>query len=250
MRAPVLALLFASAVPLGAQTIAITGGRVFPVSGPVIENGTVVIRDGKIVAVGAGVPVPADARRVDAAGRWVTPGLVNAATSLGLQEVGAVTSTVEVTPRNTQQFQRGISAAFNVWEGFNPASVLIPAARKSGVTTAAVLPSGGVFSGKGAVMHLVLGGGLTEMLMRSPVVMVAQISSGNGTRGEQWSRLREVLSDARAYSRRRAEFERRQTREFAATRLDLEALVPVVEGRLPMLLYVDRASDIEAALLL
>jgi imidazolonepropionase-like amidohydrolase len=250
MRAAILALLFASAIPLGAQTIAITGGRVFPVSGPVIENGTVVIRDGKIVAVGAGVPVPADARRIDAAGRWVTPGLVNAATSLGLQEVGAVTSTVEVTPRSTQTLQRGISAAFNVWEGFNPASVLIPAARKAGVTTAAVLPSGGVFSGRGAVMHLVVGGGLTEMLMRSPVVMVAQIGSSNGTRGEQWARLREVLSDARAYSRRRAEFERRQTREFAATRLDLEALVPVVEGRLPMLLNVDRASDIEAALLL
>jgi imidazolonepropionase-like amidohydrolase len=128
--------------------------------------------------------------------------------------------------------------------------VLIPAARKAGVTTAAVLPSGGVFSGKGAVIHLVLGGGLTEMLMRSPVVMVAQIGSSNGTRGEQWARLREVLSDARAYSRRRAEFERRQTRDFAATRLDLEALVPVVEGRLPLLLSVDRASDIEAALLL
>src|SRR2546423_9409262 len=188
MRAPVLALLFASAVPLGAQTIAITGGRVFPVSGPVIENGTVVIRDGKVVAVGAGVPVPADARRIDAAGRWVTPGLVNAATSLGLQEVGAVTSTVEVTPRNTQQFQRGISAAFNVWEGFNPASVLIPAARKSGVTTAAVLSSGGGFFGKGDVMRLGLGGGLTEVLMRCHVVMVSHVSTDDGQSGAHQAR--------------------------------------------------------------
>lgn len=244
-----VAALVVAAAPLGAQSIAITGGRVFPVSGPVIENGTVLIRDGRIVAVGTGIAIPADARRIDAAGRWVTPGLVNAATSVGLSEIGAVGSTVETAPRTTLQQQRGISASFNVWEGFNPASVLIPAARKSGVTTAAVLPQGGLVSGRGAVMHLVAGGGLTEMLLRAPVVMVAEIGGG-ATRGEQWSRLRELLDDARAYSRRRADFDRAATRPFAATRLDLEALIPVVEGRLPLLLSVDRSSDIEAALIL
>lgn len=249
MRRLLALALTAAAFPASAQTIAITGGRVFPVSGPPIENGTVVITNGRITAVGSGIAIPADARRIDAAGRWVTPGLVNAATSVGLQEVGAVGSTVETAPRTTQQAQRGISASFNVWEGFNPASVLIPAARKGGVTTAAVLPQGGLVSGRGAVMHLVPGGGLTEMLLRSPVVMVAQLGGG-ATRGEQWSRLREVFDDARSYSRRRADFERAATRDFAATRLDLEALVPVVEGRLPLLLGVDRASDIEAALLL
>ena len=248
-RHVIIAALLASAAQLPAQSIAITGGRVFPVSGPVIENGTVVIRDGRIVAVGSGIAIPADARRVDATGRWVTPGLVNAATSVGIQEIGAIGSTVETTARTTQQLQRGVSASFNVWEGFNPASVLIPAARKGGVTTAAVLPQGGLISGRGAVMRFVPGGGLTEMLLRSPVVMMAQLG-GQGTRGEQWSRLREVLDDARTYSRRRTDFERAATREFAATRLDLEALVPVVEGRLPLLLAVDRASDIEAALIL
>jgi len=249
MRRLLAAALLAAAAPLSAQTIAITGGRVFPVSGPVIENGTVIITGGRITAVGSGIAIPADARRVDATGRWVTPGLVNAATSVGLQEVGAVSSTVETTPRTAQQAQRGISASFNVWEGFNPASVLIPAARKAGVTTAVVLPQGGLVSGRGAVMHLVPGGGLTEMLLRSPVVMVAQLGGG-ATRSEQWSRLREVLDDARSYARRRADFERAATRDFAATRLDLEALVPVVEGRLPLLFAVDRASDIEAALIL
>ena len=250
MRAHIMvAVLVAAAASLPAQTIAITGGRVFPVSGPPIDNGTVLIRDGRITAVGTGIAIPADARRIDATGRWVTPGLVNAATSIGVKEISAVASTVETSPRTTQQQQHGVSASFNVWEGFNPASVLIPAARKSGITTAAILPQGGLIAGRGAVMHLVAGGGLSEMLMRAPVVMVAEIGNG-GTRGEQWSRLRELLEDARAYSRRRAEFERAATRPFAATRLDLEALVPVVEGRLPLLLSVDRASDIEAALLL
>ena len=251
MRAHItVALLVVSATSAPAQTIAITGGRVFPVSGAPIDNGTVLIRDGRITAVGAGIAIPAEARRIDATGRWVTPGLVNAETSIGVQEIGAVGSTVETSPRTTLQQQRGISASFNVWEGFNPASVLIPAARKSGVTTVAILPRGGLVAGRGAMMHLMAGAGLSEMLMRSPVAMVADIGDGGGTRGEQWSHLREVLDDARAYSHRRAEFERAATRPFAATRLDLEALVPVVEGRLPLLLYVNRASDIETALLL
>src|SRR6185503_4766024 len=73
-----------------AQPIAIVGGRVLPVSGPVIENGTVVIDGGRITAVGATVPLPVGARVVDAKGKWVTPGLINALTALGLSEVGAV----------------------------------------------------------------------------------------------------------------------------------------------------------------
>ena len=71
-------LACAAATPAAAQTIAITGGTVYPVSGPQIEHGTVLIRDGKIVAVGAAVPVPAGATRIDATGKWVTPGVFHA----------------------------------------------------------------------------------------------------------------------------------------------------------------------------
>lgn len=248
MRASLLMLAATLvAVPLSAQTIAITGGRVLPVSGPAIENGTVLIRDGKIVAVGANVAIPADARRVDATGRWVTPGLVNAATALGVMEVGAVPSTVELTPV-AQREQRGISASYNVWEGFNPASVLIPAAVKGGITTAAVLPTGGLIAGRGAVMHLAPGG-VSDMIMRAPAAMVARLTNNQGgTRAEQIARLREVFEDARAYARSRAAFERGETREFAATRADLEALQSVLAGDVPLLLEVDRATDIETAL--
>src|SRR5579862_3866513 len=73
-----------------AQTIAITGGTVYPVSGPKIEHGTVIIRDGKITAVGANVSVPAGAQTIDATGKWVTPGLINSSTQLGVMEVQAV----------------------------------------------------------------------------------------------------------------------------------------------------------------
>ena len=82
-----------------AQTIAITAGKVYAVSGAPIENGTVLIRDGKIVAVGANVSVPSDATRIDASGKWVTPGFVNANTNLGVVEIGAVADTRDASAR-------------------------------------------------------------------------------------------------------------------------------------------------------
>lgn len=230
-----------------AQTVAITGGRIHPVSGPMIENGTVLFRDGIIVAVGANVSIPADAQRIDAAGKVVTPGLVNAATQLTLVEIGAVTGTREAQARGRD----GIAAAFRPWEGLNPASVLISPARNAGVTTVLVAPSGGLISGQAGVIHLV-SGTAAEMVLRAPVAMVAELGPARGPTGtpraETIMRLREILDDARVYRTRRAEFERAQTRPLAAGRLDLEALLPVLDGRLPMLVQADKASDIEAAM--
>ena len=230
-----------------AQTVAITGGRVHPVSGPTIENGTVLFRDGIIVAVGANIAIPADAQRIDAAGKVVTPGLVNAATQLTLVEIGAVTGTREAQARGRD----GIAAAFRPWEGLNPASVLISPARNAGVTTVLVAPSGGLISGQAGVIHLV-SGTAAEMVLRAPVAMVAELGPARGPTGtpraETIMRLREILDDARVYRTRRADFERAQTRPLAAGRLELEALLPVLDGRLPMLVQADKASDIEAAM--
>lgn len=237
-----------AAAPLSAQTIAITGGRVFTVTGSPIDNGTVLIRDGRIAQVGANVSIPAGAQRIDAAGKWVTPGLVNAATQLGLVEVAAEQQTRDASARGRD----GIAAAFTAWEGMNPASVLLAPARNEGITTVLIIPSGGLIGGQAAVVDLVPGS-LTDMLVRAPAAMVAQMgsppqSTGLGARGELTVRLRELLEDTRAYARRRAEYERAQTRDFVASRLDLEAMIPVVEGRLPLLVEADRASDIESAL--
>ena len=230
-----------------AQTVAITGGRVYPVSGPMIENGTVVIRDGRIVAVGADVAVPNDATRIDASGKWVTPGLINALTGLGVSEIGQVQSTVDRGARG----ENAVAAAFPVWEGINPASTMLAPARNDGITSVVVVPTGGLIAGQAALIDLVPGT-LTDMLNKAPVAMVAQFgdagSGGTNARGEQYARLKELLDDARLYSRRRAEFDRAQTRAFAARRADLEALIPVIERRLPLLVNADQASDIDAVL--
>lgn len=231
-----------------AQTIAITGAKVYPVSSAPIENGTVLIRDGKIVAVGADVSIPADARRIDAAGKWVTPGLINSATQLGLVEVGQITNTRDDAAKGRDN----IAAAFTVWEGLNTRSVLIGPARREGVTNVVVLPTGNhLVSGQAALLSLVEGMP-SDMVIRTPVAMVAQVQNvagaGVGARGELQVRLRELIEDTRAFVRNRAAFERAETRDFAASRLDLQAMIPVVEGRLPLLVVADRATDIDGAL--
>lgn len=241
----------AAVMPAGgvaAQTVAIVGGRVHPATGAVIENGTVLVRDGRIVAVGANVAVPEGAQRIDATGKWVTPGFINPATTLGLVEIGAVADTRNAQARPGDD---AVSAAFTVWDGLNPSTVLLAPARDEGVTSAVVLPGGGLVAGQGAVIDLV-DGSTSDMLRRSPVAMVAQVdnpgAANTGAKGELMVRLRELLEDTRAYARRRADFERAATRPFAASRLDLEAMIPVAEGRLPLLVEADKASDIQNVL--
>src|SRR5215510_13444292 len=100
MRALLLAFVLVAAAPAAfSQTIAITNAKVYPVSGPPINNGTVLIRDGAIVAVGANVSVPAGASRIDATGKIVTPGLIHSTTELGLVEVDLINSTRDVSAK-------------------------------------------------------------------------------------------------------------------------------------------------------
>jgi len=239
--------LLGVASAIDAQTIAITGGKVYPVSGAPIDNGTVLIRDGRIAQVGTNIAIPADARRIDATGKWVTPGLINSATQLGLVEVSQEQPTRDVSARGKD----AIAAAFTVWEGFNPASVLLAPAREEGVTTVLVAPSGGLISGQAAVLDLV-NGSLDAMVVKTSAAMVGQMGekgpAGVGARAELSVKLKELLEDTRVYARRKADFDRGATRNFIAGRLDLEAMIPVVEGRLPLIIKADRASDIEAAL--
>ncbi|HJR64558.1 MAG TPA: amidohydrolase family protein [Gemmatimonadaceae bacterium] len=243
-----IAAIVACTTALPAQTIAITGGRVFPVGGAPIDNGTVLIRDGRITAVGSNVTVPDGAERIDATGKWVTPGLINAATQLGLVEIGLVADTRQTTARGDGD---AIAAAFTVWDGLNPNTVLIEPTRNEGITSVVVLPQGGLISGQAALIDLV-DGSAADMLVQAPVAMVGQVGApaqANMTaRGELIVRLRELLEDTRAYMRRKGEFERAATRPFVASRLDLEAMIPVVQGRLPLMVQANMASDIEAAL--
>ncbi len=238
-----------SAVPtLAAQTVAITGGKVYPVSGPPIENGTVLIRDGKIAAVGSNVTIPQGAQRVDATGKWVTPGLVNSATSLGLVEVGFGADANESRARTDDQ----IAAAFRSWEGINPHSVYLRPASEDGITSAVSLPSGGLIAGQAALIDVLTGSTQSGMLVKAPVAIFGQLgddqAAGAGARAQVVGKLRRLLDDTKFYAAHKADFNRGASRKLSADRADLEAMIPVVEGRLPLIISAERASDIRTAL--
>ena len=230
-----------------AQTIAITGGTVYPASGPKLANATVLIRDGRIAAVGTNVSVPSDATRIDATGKWVTPGLIDGAGQLGLVEISAVPGTREASLQGDT-----IAAAFNVAEGINPASTLIPVNRIEGVTTALAVPVGHLVSGQAVLIDLD-GTTIEQMLVRSPVGVVADLSESGkdeagGSRAGSADRLRRVFRDALEYERRKTDFGRAQMRPLSASVADLEALLPVLHGREPLIAVANRRSDIETAL--
>src|SRR2546423_13217414 len=188
-----------------AQTIAITGGTVYPVSGPKITNATVLIRDGKIAAVGAGVAVPSDATRIDAAGKWVTPGLIDGGGQLGLVEIGAVAGTREGTLQGDT-----VAAAFNVTEGIKPASAVIPVTRIEGITTVLATPTGKLVSGQAALIDLDRAT-IEQMVVKTPAGMVLDGSESGkeyagGSRAGLAGRGPRGFPDALGYQRSKADF--------------------------------------------
>ena len=230
-----------------AQTIAITGGTVYPVSGPKLERATVLIQNGRIAAVGTNVTIPADATRIDAAGKWVTPGFIDGGTQMGLVEISQVGGTREAFVQNDT-----IAASFNVAEGLNPASNLIPVTRIEGITTVLAAPQGHLISGQAVLIDLD-GNTIERMLVKSPVGIVANFDEnakgeGGGSRASIAERIRRVFNDALEYSRRRAEYNRGAMQPLSASAADLEALLPVLRGQLPLIAVANRRSDIQTAL--
>ena len=241
-----------------AQTFAVTNARIHT-AGPAgeVESGTVLVRDGKIAAVGASVQVPSGARVIDAQGRIVTPGIVVANTTLSVSEINALEQTSDF-----ESASPNFSAAFDVQYGINADSVVIPVARLGGVTRAIVTPSLGsggdgpdsgggernesLFGGQAAVIHLGRG---PDILVKANVAMITALGDQGadrvgGSRGSAIVALNSAFDDVRHYQRNRAAYERAETRDYALSRADLEALIPVVEGRMPLVVSVSRASDI------
>ena len=251
---PATRLLIAAAcclpAALPAQTIAITGGKVYPVSGPPIDAGTVLITNGRIAAVGASVSIPAGATRIDATGKWVTPGLFNAVTQLGLAEAGGPEFSGGYNDTRSSA-KDGLAASFNAFEGINPASTWIVPTWQEGTTTVGIWPVGNFISGRGAVADLT-GATVGQMLVKAPAAMYASLADPGAahlsSRGELFGHLRNLLTDVKAYAARKAAYENNGTRAFAAARVELEALIPVVAGTMPLIVEADRASDIRATL--
>lgn len=256
---------FASAQSQPATTYALTHAKIFTLAGNAIDDGTVVIRDGKIAAVGANVDVPAGAQVIDAKGLQVYPGLFDPITQMGLREIGAVSSTVDST--ETGNYNPDVVAATAV----SPSSEHIPVTRAAGITEVLAVPgsggfdsggSSGMIGGQASAIHL-SGWTIDEMLIKKSAAMVLN-----------WPEIQTQSFDFATFSRKEKPFSEakqeyeKQVNELtdwlerarhyaqviekgAAAKYDrdlkLEALVPVIRGELPVLVFADRARDIRNA---
>jgi imidazolonepropionase-like amidohydrolase len=231
---------------LGAPT-AIVNGTVHTMAGEVVSNGTVVFDNGVITAVGAGLAAPAGATVIDAKAANVTPGLINSYSRVGILEIELVKSTDD-TEADTALF----SAAFDVAPGVNPASAMIPITRVKGVTRAIAAPDFGKtnFAGQGALLTLGEGAAFAVQPKVAMYMTVGETGKrlAGGARGAVWTFVRQAFADARYYERNKSDFDENRARETALTRLDLEALLPVLNGKMPLVVDAHRASDIQAVI--
>jgi len=248
-------LAFAAAAGLigaaQAETIAITHAKIVTLgSAGQIADGSIIVKDGRIAAVGANVAVPAGARIIDAGGHMVTPGVVASNTSLGAGEVEGESSSDDFAGATDQ-----LSAAFDVSLGVNPASMLIPIARMGGVTRAVItpeLPGRGdkkgekLFAGQAAVIDL---SGSANSITKRSVALTVDAGSGaaahlGGTHGSVLQRLEADLDEAASYGANKGGYEHGTHRPYALSKEDLEALQPILQGKEPLLIEVHRAADI------
>ena len=231
------AALFAA--PVAAQTTAITGGKVVIGDGSApIDGGTVLIRGDRVVAAGANVAVPADARRIDATGKWVTPGIFAGFSRVGLVEVGTVSQT-----NDTNASGSPFSAALDVQYAINPFASPISVNRAAGVTRAVVSPetASSIFGGYGAVIDL---GQDDSPITEARAFQFVELgetghSRAGGSRSASHIQFRAMLDEARTYARNPAAFDSDLLKAS-----DAKALLPVINGQTKLLIHVESANDI------
>jgi imidazolonepropionase-like amidohydrolase len=263
------------ALPAAAQTIAVTGGTLALGDGSApIQNGTVVIRNGRVVAAGQGVAVPAGAQVVNAAGKWVTPGIIAGFSRLGLADVDAVAST------NDASAQGPFSAAIDIAPAINPNAAPVAINRAEGVTRAIVAPSASknIFAGQGALIDTGADG---QPITRSRLFQFVELGeegadNAGGSRAAAHALLRNALREARqigggsnagrdeagrgsddpredpvvANPNETRSYQARRDQDVLLTRFDAVALVPVVQGRQLLLIHAERAADLRQVIAL
>ncbi|MEM9617361.1 MAG: amidohydrolase family protein [Pseudomonadota bacterium] len=233
------------AVSASAQTTAIMNGDVHTAVGGVIENGDVIITNGRITQVGADLTAPAGATVIDAEGKVVTPGIFAPLSTIGLSEINLDAEANDAGPRREVGFPLG--AALDAVDAYNPSSILIPINRAGGVTRALSAPQAGdsLFGGRAAVIDM---SGRTNSITKRQAAQILEMGYSGATRAGDtrmgaWALLREYLDEARSYAANPNDYVRRpRDGRFAVS--DLRALGPVIAGDQPLIVSVNGAKDI------
>ncbi len=251
------AVLFAQTsekTPAQPRVFSIVGATVHPVSGPDIPKGTVVVRDGKIATVTGGAPPAAEGPVVDATGKHLYPSLFPPMTNLGLSEIGAVRATVDTTELGDVNPDARASVALN----FD--SEELPVARSGGVLVAGVTPLGGIVAGTAAAMKMD-GWTREDATLRDPAAITVfwpdlaidrsptasrSVKAQEKRRDESVEKLKNAFREAQAYAKARAAEGQPGVPRHAAD-AKLEALVPAVEGKIPVVVLASRLDQIRDA---
>ena len=250
----------------GVDTYAITNARIVTVSGATIERGTVVVRNGLITAVGTNVNAPPDARTIDGTGLTVYPGLIDSYTNLALPEAspspspspgggggGFFAAQPRPSPGGPNSTQpAGLQPEVMVEDVIRPGGNEIESWRNIGITTALTSPRTGIWMGQSALINLA-GDTPQQMIVRSPVAMqVGFTPLRGGYPGSLmgvFAALRQMMLDAQRY-RDSVQLYERSPRGLRRPELDrsLAALVPVIEGRMPVVMLSNTEREIARAL--
>ena len=230
------------------RAIAIINGRIVVGDGTVIDGGTVLIENGKITQVTEGTILPEDGITIDAKGLWVCPGMIDPYTTIGMVEVSMDSAT-----NDTNESTQIITPHLRATDGFNPDSAIIPVTRVGGITTVLSSPgSGNPINGQAAVFDLA-GRTCGEMLIAQEAAMIFSFSnratrqgSFPTTRPGLVAAVRQALYDARQYEAGKL----KQSEEGKGGRLDLknEALLPVINGDMPVIAEARSVQEIRAAI--
>ena len=243
-----------------AGTFAITNARIVTVSGAVIENGTVVIQDGRIAAVGASVNIPVNAEKIDGNGLSVYPGMIDAGTNLGLAEIGqGANATMDVAETGT------MNANAKAILAINPHSSHVNVTRVNGITTVQTTPAGGLIAGQSAVVNLngSTQGEMAVVPAAGLVINFPRVSTFGGftpgvgpvsvdfneavkRRDTQIDELKKIFKNAENYGRAKDAYAKDKTLPNPPTDLRLEALVPYTRRERPIFFTVERERDIRA----
>jgi imidazolonepropionase-like amidohydrolase len=277
----ILLILIVGFVPASAaaqqKTFALSGGKLLTVSHGVIENGVLVMTAGKITALGAAgaVAIPNDATVIDVTGMTVYPGLIDSESYLGLTEISAERSTNDLIESSDE-----IMPHMHVYDAFHAESELIPVARLNGITNAIVAPqSQDTLPGQDAFVQLD-GKSANDMLLVRDIALPLNFT-GEQRRNESWEKrkfpetrmglaaqLRQAFLDAQDYADRWADYENKKSAATAKPNdkgkdrdekdkkgppsppkhdLKLEALLPYLQGKKPVVLAAQEPSDLETA---
>lgn len=236
------------------RPIAIVGATIHPVSGPSIQNGMILFDKGRITAIETSVAVPEGTDVINAHGKHVFPGLISSDTYIGLTEIGAVRASVD---RNESG---RINPNIRAEAAFNPESEIIPVVRANGILLAVSSPSGGLISGTGAMM-MMDGWTWEEMTFKAPAALYVNWPSMTVNRAP-WARqseeeqtkqreknlkeLTDAFRDARAYMKARAAAGEKGL-PYHAVDVRWESMIPVLEKRVPVVVWASEVSQIQAA---